>query len=92
MPSLLRSLLASRIPAVAGVPDGPAGLDADAVAAVTAQKSRLNFAKPCYICKNPFRDLHGFYAALCPVCAELNWRKRDEVCDLTGRVALVTGD
>src|SRR5262249_42098691 len=34
---------------------------------------------------------HPFYDSLCPECAELNWSKRGQECDLSGRVALVTG-
>ena len=48
----------------------------------------------CYSCRRRFgaKNVHRFYgAAFCPPCAALNWRKREASCDLTGRVALVTG-
>jgi NAD(P)-dependent dehydrogenase (short-subunit alcohol dehydrogenase family) len=45
----------------------------------------------CYICKQDYRSLHHFYDQLCPACAELNFRKRSELADLRGRVALLTG-
>lgn len=45
----------------------------------------------CYICKQPFTELHHFYDQMCAPCAELNYRKRGELADLTGRVALLTG-
>ncbi|HSU53443.1 MAG TPA: oxidoreductase, partial [Candidatus Dormibacteraeota bacterium] len=45
----------------------------------------------CYICKRHYSTLHHFYDQLCPECAELNFRKRTEVADLKGRVALLTG-
>ena len=45
----------------------------------------------CYICKQDFTTLHHFYDQLCPGCAELNFAKRGELADLTGRVALLTG-
>ena len=45
----------------------------------------------CYVCKEPFTELHHFYDQLCPPCAELNFRKRGELADLSGRVALLTG-
>jgi NAD(P)-dependent dehydrogenase (short-subunit alcohol dehydrogenase family) len=45
----------------------------------------------CYVCKQPFHELHHFYDQLCPPCAELNFRKRGELADLSGRVALLTG-
>jgi NAD(P)-dependent dehydrogenase (short-subunit alcohol dehydrogenase family) len=45
----------------------------------------------CYVCKRPYTVIHRFYDQLCPECAELNFRKRTELADLRGRVALVTG-
>ena len=45
----------------------------------------------CYICKTNYTQLHHFYDQLCPACAEVNFRKRTETADLTGRVALLTG-
>ncbi len=45
----------------------------------------------CYVCKQNYSQIHHFYDQLCPTCAELNYRKRSELADLTGRVALLTG-
>jgi NAD(P)-dependent dehydrogenase (short-subunit alcohol dehydrogenase family) len=45
----------------------------------------------CYICKQDYTTIHHFYDQLCPQCAELNFRKRTELADLRGRVALLTG-
>ncbi|TVR54749.1 MAG: SDR family oxidoreductase [Gemmatimonadales bacterium] len=45
----------------------------------------------CYVCKELFTELHHFYDQLCPPCAQLNFRKRGELADLSGRVALLTG-
>jgi NAD(P)-dependent dehydrogenase (short-subunit alcohol dehydrogenase family) len=45
----------------------------------------------CYICKRDYAVIHHFYDQLCPLCAELNFRKRTETADLRGRVALLTG-
>jgi NAD(P)-dependent dehydrogenase (short-subunit alcohol dehydrogenase family) len=45
----------------------------------------------CYICKQDYSTIHHFYDQLCPKCAELNFRKRSELADLRGRVALLTG-
>jgi len=45
----------------------------------------------CYICKRHYATLHHFYDQLCPECADLNFRKRTEAADLSGRVALLTG-
>ena len=45
----------------------------------------------CYICKQKFSIIHHFYDQMCPPCAEFNFRKRTELADLRGRVALLTG-
>ena len=45
----------------------------------------------CYVCKQKYTVIHHFYDQLCPACAELNFRKRTELADLRGRVALLTG-
>ena len=45
----------------------------------------------CYVCKESFTRIHHFYDQLCPPCATLNFAKRTERADLSGRVALVTG-
>jgi hypothetical protein len=44
----------------------------------------------CYVCKRKYAVVHHFYDQLCPPCAELNFRKRTELADLRGRVALLT--
>jgi NAD(P)-dependent dehydrogenase (short-subunit alcohol dehydrogenase family) len=45
----------------------------------------------CYVCKKDYSTIHHFYDQLCPSCADLNFRKRTESADLSGRVALLTG-
>ena len=45
----------------------------------------------CYVCKDKYTEIHHFYDQMCPSCAELNFRKRTELADLRGRVAIVTG-
>ncbi|MBA3342736.1 MAG: SDR family oxidoreductase [Gemmatimonadaceae bacterium] len=45
----------------------------------------------CYICKQSYSPIHHFYDQLCPRCADLNYAKRTELADLSGRVALLTG-
>jgi NAD(P)-dependent dehydrogenase (short-subunit alcohol dehydrogenase family) len=45
----------------------------------------------CYICKQKFSVIHHFYDQMCPSCAEFNFKKRTELADLHGRVALLTG-
>ena len=48
-------------------------------------------SRHCYVCKQHFTEVHHFYDQMCPSCAELNYRKRTELADLSGRVALMTG-
>jgi NAD(P)-dependent dehydrogenase (short-subunit alcohol dehydrogenase family) len=48
-------------------------------------------AQNCYVCKQDYSVIHHFYDQLCPDCADMNFRKRTELADLTGRVALLTG-
>ena len=45
----------------------------------------------CYVCKVKYDQVHHFYDQLCPSCADVSYRKRTEVADLRGRVALLTG-
>lgn len=51
----------------------------------------LNEPENCYVCKQPFTELHFFYHLLCPSCAAYNYKMRHLSVDLTGRTALVTG-
>jgi NAD(P)-dependent dehydrogenase (short-subunit alcohol dehydrogenase family) len=51
----------------------------------------LSAARSCYVCHQGFTRVHSFYDSLCPDCAELNYRKRNQSLDLSGKVALVTG-
>jgi len=52
---------------------------------------QLQVSRSCYVCKQDFCRVHFFYDSMCPDCAQLNWNKREQTCDLTGRYALVTG-
>ena len=47
--------------------------------------------RSCYTCKRKYQQIHHFYDQLCPECADLNYHKRTELADLSGRVALLTG-
>ncbi len=53
--------------------------------------AELKEPRKCYVCKQEYRVVHFFYDALCDACAALNWEKRRQTADLSGRVALVTG-
>ena len=48
-------------------------------------------ANRCYVCSQPYRQLHSFYHMLCPKCGDRCWPKREQSSDLSGRRALVTG-
>ncbi len=66
----------------------------EALAPVTAGEELsepLNRWVQCYICKKHYNRLHFYYHLLCPDCARLNYAKRTQAVDLTGRIALVTG-
>lgn len=61
----------------------------------TPEATESDFESPepqnCYICKKNYSQIHFFYDQLCPECAALNYHKRGELADLSGRVALLTG-
>jgi NAD(P)-dependent dehydrogenase (short-subunit alcohol dehydrogenase family) len=75
------------------VPPGTASTKAapQARSAGEAEGADLQEPRKCYVCKCEFRRVHFFYDSMCAPCAELNWSKRHQTADLTGRVALVTG-
>ena len=52
---------------------------------------QLQVPRACYMCKREYDRVHFFYDSMCADCAELNWTKREQTADLSGRVALVTG-
>jgi NAD(P)-dependent dehydrogenase (short-subunit alcohol dehydrogenase family) len=54
-------------------------------------RSGSSAAQNCYICKQDYSQIHDFYDQLCAACAEVNFRKRTELADLRGRVALLSG-
>ena len=54
-------------------------------------KAQSRELQHCYVCKQKYTLIHHFYDQLCPSCAELNFRKRTELADLSGRVALLSG-
>ena len=59
--------------------------------AAIAPDDQLERARFCPICRAQFAQLHFFYHAYCPACADFNWEKRGQSADLNGRVALLTG-
>lgn len=51
----------------------------------------LTSPRPCYICKTEYSKIHFFYDAMCPECSRLNYQKRFQTVDLSGKTALITG-
>ena len=51
----------------------------------------LETPRNCYVCKTEFTQLHPFYDAMCPKCAQFNYEKRFQTVSLKGQVALITG-
>ncbi len=50
--------------------------------------------RKCYVCKAHYTSIHHFYDQLCPdngMCAPLNFRKRGELADLSGKVSAPQG-
>jgi NAD(P)-dependent dehydrogenase (short-subunit alcohol dehydrogenase family) len=58
---------------------------------VPPAKATLEGDRFCYVCKEAYTEVHFFYDSMCTACGDLNFAKRTELCDLRGRVALVTG-
>jgi NAD(P)-dependent dehydrogenase (short-subunit alcohol dehydrogenase family) len=48
-------------------------------------------SRGCYVCQQPYTEIHHFYDQMCPSCAEFNYAKRSQIADLSGRYALITG-
>ena len=67
-------------------PDGFEQVDVD-----DAEFREVVEPQHCYVCKQLYAVVHGFYDQLCPECGDFNYRKRSETADLGGRVALLTG-
>ena len=65
--------------------------DTKTVHAGQNESSSLHGTRGCYICKCRFQVLHHFYDSLCEQCSGLNWSKRMQMCDMSGRICLVTG-
>lgn len=51
----------------------------------------LKNPQTCYVCHREYTTAHFFYDALCPECAEFNYRKRFQTAPLHGKVAIITG-
>src|SRR5690606_13532727 len=54
-------------------------------------RPQLGSARACYVCKQPYSDVHRYYDSMCTPCGDFNYAKRLQSANLHGRVALVTG-
>lgn len=73
------------------ITDAPNHEKNSSASSTSADGIALHTKRNCYICKAPYFTLHFFYDQLCPNCAELNYRKRNQSANLQGKYALVTG-
>jgi len=55
------------------------------------ERPRLNQERDCYVCKQPFSQVHRYYDSMCEACGDFNYAKREQSADLGGQYALVTG-
>jgi NAD(P)-dependent dehydrogenase (short-subunit alcohol dehydrogenase family) len=69
----------------------PLGFEQDEAPHETAAPRELIEPQHCYVCKQPYVEIHPFYDQLCGPCGDFNFAKRTETADLQGRVALLTG-
>ncbi|CDW89766.1 oxidoreductase [Stylonychia lemnae] len=54
-------------------------------------RKQVKISRRCYTCQKMYHTLHFFYDQLCVDCGDLNFYKRNQECDLRGKIALVTG-
>jgi len=60
-------------------------------ASMPPEPERLQEPKACYVCKDAYDQVDEHYDSMCPACAAINWQKRSQTADLSGRVSVVTG-
>ena len=70
--------------------NGPA-IDASGSSGREAPLERLQRERVCYVCKQPYHQVHHFYDQICPPCGDFNYAKRQPHADLSGRIAYISG-
>lgn len=55
------------------------------------EQPELSAARACYVCKQPYTNVHRYYDSMCQACGDFNYAKREQSANLDGRYALVTG-
>ncbi len=76
-----RTVNPNPVPATAITPEKP-----------PAMRSVTEHSGICYSCGRTIDQIHHHYSWMCQACSDWNWQKREQCTDLSGRVALVTGD
>jgi NAD(P)-dependent dehydrogenase (short-subunit alcohol dehydrogenase family) len=56
-----------------------------------AEGPGLRTPRACYVCKQPYSEVHRYYDSMCRRCGDFNYAKRGQSSDLEGHYALVTG-
>jgi len=54
-------------------------------------RKQFKGSRKCYVCSKRYDGLHFHYDQLCSECGDFNYKKRSQICDLTSKIALVTG-
>jgi NAD(P)-dependent dehydrogenase (short-subunit alcohol dehydrogenase family) len=55
------------------------------------ERPALRAARACYVCKQPYTEVHRYYDSMCRACGDFNYAKREQSANLAGHYALVTG-
>ncbi len=79
-----RPLHATAGPAMDAIEDAP-------TLQLPAGTNELKRERRCYICKEPFREMHFFYDQMCKPCGDFNHSKRTQTAELSGRTAYISG-
>lgn len=53
--------------------------------------TQLNTPRNCYVCNEPFDELHSFYHRMCPTCSKKNYENRFKKVELGERNIILTG-
>ena len=58
----------------------------DADAAAAQQRPDLNAALACYVCKQPYTQVHRYYDSMCRDCGDFNYAKREQTAESNARI------
>ena len=60
----------------------------------TTEQKSTNKNSVCYVCKTKLTNeqtIHKLNNNMCSTCVDINYKKRTVTCDLTGKIAIITG-